>query len=86
VLAALLTASVWKVFDARGDRGRAGGHGRARRAPARCGRRRRWAAHVAYGIAGIGYIITATFLPVIARQALPGSPGWTCSGRCSARA
>lgn len=27
-----------------------------------------------YGIAGFGYIITATFLPVIARQALPGSP------------
>ncbi|MBT2324251.1 YbfB/YjiJ family MFS transporter [Variovorax paradoxus] len=27
-----------------------------------------------YGVAGFGYIITATFLPVIARQALPGSP------------
>jgi MFS family permease len=29
---------------------------------------------MAYGIAGFGYIITATFLPVIARSALPGSP------------
>lgn len=29
---------------------------------------------IGYGCAGFGYIITATFLPVIARQALPGSP------------
>ena len=28
---------------------------------------------VAYGFAGFGYIVTATFLPVIARDALPGS-------------
>lgn len=28
---------------------------------------------IAYGLAGFGYIVTATFLPVIARQALPGS-------------
>jgi predicted MFS family arabinose efflux permease len=28
---------------------------------------------LAYGVAGFGYIVTATFLPVIARQALPGS-------------
>ncbi len=29
---------------------------------------------LAYGLAGFGYIVTATFLPVIARQAMPGSP------------
>lgn len=28
---------------------------------------------MAYGLAGFGYIVTATFLPVIARQTLPGS-------------
>lgn len=32
-----------------------------------------WALTLAYGLAGFGYIITATFLPVIARQAMPGS-------------
>lgn len=43
---------------------------------------------LAYGLAGFGYIITATFLPVIARQALPNSVWpdffWPLFGLCVA--
>ena len=75
VLAFMLTASVWRVFsigveapspaapvaatEPRGQR-----HGRTEIA----------LLAFAYGGAGFGYIVTATFLPVIARAALPGSP------------
>jgi len=77
VLAALLTASVWRVFDARRSvpaPALTGGGGSAPPQAVPAGATEMGLLAVAYGIAGIGYIITATFLPVIARQALPGSP------------
>lgn len=74
ILAATLTAVVWPVFSPQQDlpapapaaASPTGGvpHGAAEMA----------LLTLAYGLAGFGYIITATFLPVIARQALPGSP------------
>lgn len=77
ILAGLLTASVWAVFDA--GRGVAApappaGPGNVAAAPVRAGVGELTVLACAYGLAGIGYIVTATFLPVIARQALPGSP------------
>ena len=74
LLAVVLIALIWPVFDARNTvhaapaanttgGGNAKDHSQLEVA----------LLAMAYGIAGFGYIITATFLPVIARQALPGS-------------
>lgn len=77
LLAAVLTALVWRVFDARNNAPapaapRSGGDTPAAAATQGGMAQMAWLG-IAYGLAGIGYIITATFLPVIARQALPGS-------------
>ncbi|MEO8022387.1 YbfB/YjiJ family MFS transporter [Polaromonas sp.] len=77
LLAALLTAVVWRTFQERGE----GQGGSVPGAPlasaasshAPAGRQQMLLLALAYGLAGFGYIITATFLPVIAREAMPGS-------------
>jgi len=75
VLAFALTAAVWRIFRGGAMPQPASGATAGVAAPALGhGGGEIAALALAYGIAGFGYIVTATFLPVIARAALPGSP------------
>lgn len=80
-LALALTSTVWRVFGAGlaplpaapGAPSPTAPTATAAAPPAEHGRAEIITLALAYGLAGFGYIITATFLPVIARSALPGS-------------
>ena len=73
VLAFVLTASVWRTFRGASSAAPAVASGAATQEAAAHGRAEVGCLALAYGLAGFGYIVTATFLPVIARQAMPGS-------------
>lgn len=74
-LAVVLTAGVWPIFRHHADdMPQAPSSLAAASTPwVTAGRTEVALLTMAYGLAGFGYIITATFLPVIARSALPGS-------------
>jgi predicted MFS family arabinose efflux permease len=76
-LAFVLTAFVWKTLRGEEERlaARSAAVPQSRHGAALPGRVEIGLLTFAYGLAGFGYIITATFLPVIARAALPGSSG-----------
>ena len=74
-LATILAVTVWPAFHA-GNEAAAPSAAAPESAPATASQGSRaemGLLTLGYGLAGFGYIITATFLPVIARQALPGS-------------
>jgi predicted MFS family arabinose efflux permease len=77
LVALLLIAVIWRIFDDGAHAGTPGSPPPVATplpAPSASDRSDARALVLLYGLAGFGYIITATFLPVIARQALPGSP------------
>lgn len=74
LLAFALTAFVWRTFHGLPSAAQAAAPAAANPGAAMHGRIEVGCLALAYGLAGFGYIVTATFLPVIARQALPGSP------------
>jgi MFS family permease len=77
LLSVLLCALVWPVVQGRAAKAQAGAPQPAATRAGGGGTAMARGVHaLAYGLAGLGYIVTATFLPVIARGALPAGSPW----------
>jgi predicted MFS family arabinose efflux permease len=74
VLSAVISAVIWRVFKKPTRTVEPFYVGSAGVTAGRVPRSEMPLFSIAYGLAGFGYIVTATYLPVIAKNAIPGSP------------
>lgn len=73
-LSASISAVIWKTFGKHSKPSDAYSVGTSTRASGKVPQSEMPLFAIAYGLAGFGYIVTATYLPVIAKNSIPGSP------------
>ncbi len=74
IMSAAINAVIWSVFKRQGKTIEPFYLGTAKATSGRIPRSEMPMFAIAYGLAGFGYIVTATYLPVIAKNAIPDSP------------
>ncbi|MGN7771803.1 YbfB/YjiJ family MFS transporter [Phyllobacterium sp. 22552] len=73
LISAAISGIIWRTFGKNSSPSEAYSVGVATRASGKVPKSEMPLFAIAYGLAGFGYIITATYLPVIAKNSIPGS-------------
>ncbi|MBY5624956.1 YbfB/YjiJ family MFS transporter [Rhizobium leguminosarum] len=73
-ISAIISGIIWKTFGKSSKPSDAYSVGAPTRASGKVPKSEMPLFAIAYGLAGFGYIATATYLPVIAKNSIPGSP------------
>lgn len=73
-ISATISGIIWKTFGESAKPSDAYSVGAPTRASGKVPKSEMPLFAIAYGLAGFGYIVTATYLPVIAKNSIPGSP------------